>query len=434
MDVVVISREIIKPSSPTPAHLRSYKLGLLDQYQPPIYVRILLFYSANGVVDRHKNAKTTNLLKKSLSETLTVFYPVGGRFNDDQSIDCINDGVEYLEARVTGRIEVVLACPKAEDLNQLLPPYVRPLGFDGISSIQVNIFDCGGMAIGMSVPHIIADASSLSTFLNHWAAIARGANEKVSPKRLGFASLFPPRDVPWVVKYDAYKEGNPTIPRFVSKRFVFDALKISALKAKYSEKSYVECPTRVEAVGALVLRCMMKAASGLTKSKIINTIINFRRRTNPPQPQNSFGNLVFGIILPPWTTGSEPELHCLVRQLQEKIRKIDSDYTKQQLADKGLLLCHYLNQVSEMYSEKYTNVYTFSSWCRFPFYKADFGWGQPIWASPVNLTMKNSLTLMDTKNGDGIEAWVTLDEEDMARLECEQELLAFACANAIVYE
>ena len=38
----------------------------------------------------------------------------------------------------------------------------------------------------------------------------------------------------------------------------------------------------------------------------------------------------------------------------------------------------------------------------------------------------NLVILADTRLGDGIEAWLTLDEQDMARLECNPELLTFA--------
>lgn len=38
----------------------------------------------------------------------------------------------------------------------------------------------------------------------------------------------------------------------------------------------------------------------------------------------------------------------------------------------------------------------------------------------------NLIILVDTRLGDGIEAWVTLDEEDMTHLEANTELLTCA--------
>ncbi|KAI3936678.1 hypothetical protein MKX01_034107 [Papaver californicum] len=44
MKVEVVSREIIKPSYPTPHHLKSFKLSLLDQLSPPFHVPFIFYY------------------------------------------------------------------------------------------------------------------------------------------------------------------------------------------------------------------------------------------------------------------------------------------------------------------------------------------------------------------------------------------------------
>ncbi|KAI5332613.1 hypothetical protein L3X38_022742 [Prunus dulcis] len=41
--------------------------------------------------------------------------------------------------------------------------------------VQVNLFECGGLTIGVSISHKVADASTLSTFIKSWAAIALGS-------------------------------------------------------------------------------------------------------------------------------------------------------------------------------------------------------------------------------------------------------------------
>lgn len=57
-------------------------------------------------------------------------------------------------------------------------------------------------------------------------------------------------------------------------------------------------------------------------------------------------------------------------------------------------------------------VSMFSSWCKFPFYEPDFGWGKPVWVGVTNFPMKNTVVLIDDKSGEGMEAWVNLDEND----------------------
>ncbi|KAM5565285.1 hypothetical protein ABKV19_019355 [Rosa sericea] len=104
MVVKIISKECIKPSSPTPQHLKTHKLSLLDQFIPSIYVPMILFYPIHPNPTASANSANTSqrskLLKQSLSETLTSFYPLAGRIRDNLSIDCNDEGASYTEAEV----------------------------------------------------------------------------------------------------------------------------------------------------------------------------------------------------------------------------------------------------------------------------------------------------------------------------------------------
>ncbi|KAF5194076.1 Hxxxd-type acyl-transferase family protein [Thalictrum thalictroides] len=73
-----------------------------------------------------------------------------------------------------------------------------------------------------------------------------------------------------------------------------------------------------------------------------------------------------------------------------------------------------------------------SSFHLIPFYDADFGGGKPVWigsVGSVNLVLPNAIMLMDTRDGNGIEAWVGLTEEDMPRFECDPELITYTSSN-----
>ena len=48
-----------------------------------------------------------------------------------------------------------------------------------------------------------------------------------------------------------------------------------------------------------------------------------------------------------------------------------------------------------------------------------FGWGNPVWIGWVSLPFKNVVIFIDTNSGHGIEAWVHLNEKDMAKFESE---------------
>ena len=80
------------------------------------------------------------------------------------------------------------------------------------------------------------------------------------------------------------------------------------------------------------------------------------------------------------------------------------------------------------------DYYNCTSWCNFELYGADFGWGKPTWLSPVfTIKQKNVACLIDTRDGDGIEAWISLSPEDMALFESNKELLEFSAANPSVF-
>lgn len=92
-------------------------------------------------------------------------------------------------------------------------------------------------------------------------------------------------------------------------------------------------------------------------------------------------------------------------------------------------MCATLRGIGKLGSQDEADYFGFSSWCKFGFYEADFGWGKPIWVSSIGSSgtvLMNLIILVETRLGDGIEAWVTLDEPDMARLESNPELLTFA--------
>ena len=78
----VITREIIKPASPTPSHLQIYPLSFIDHLCPANYIPLIYFYP-NQSFEPDNNGGTstifklceerTKMLKKSLSEVLSMY-------------------------------------------------------------------------------------------------------------------------------------------------------------------------------------------------------------------------------------------------------------------------------------------------------------------------------------------------------------------------
>ncbi|KAF7135806.1 hypothetical protein RHSIM_Rhsim08G0186200 [Rhododendron simsii] len=176
-----ISKESIKPSSKTPDHLRTFQLSMLDQFIPPsIYSPLILYYSHDESTSNVKQAEISSLLKRSLSDALSLYYPLAGRMTSESSVDCNDQGVDFLEARVDARLSEILKSPQVEVLTQFVPSTSEESG-GFLLGIQLNYFHCGGIAIGITICHRIADACTLTMFVKAWTATARGDTNMVAP-------------------------------------------------------------------------------------------------------------------------------------------------------------------------------------------------------------------------------------------------------------
>ncbi|CAE6194649.1 unnamed protein product [Arabidopsis arenosa] len=324
MKVETIGKEIIKPSSPTPNNLRTLQLSIYDHILPPVYTVAFLFYTKNDLISREH---TSHKLKTSLSETLTKFYPLSGRING-VTIDCNDEGAIFVDARVN---------------------------------------NC--MAIGICISHKIADATSISTFIQSWAAMARGeAGDEVAGPEFAAANFYPPANEAFKFPVDELAEA-------------------------------VDRPTRVESVTALLWKGFVAAASSTTTTcdlKVLIQPVNLRSKIPSLLSQSLVGNVMFSSVV--LSVGQQGEV-----------------------------------KIEEAMSYETHEPYTVSSWCKLPLYEASFGWGSSVWVTGnIAPAFGNLAMLVDSKDKKGIEAFVTLPEENMLSFEQNPELLAFASLNPSV--
>ena len=139
---------------------------------------------------------------------------------------------------------------------------------------------------------------------------------------------------------------------------------------------------------------------------------NLRPRLDPPLSEDYFGNMsvptTASVI--PWD--SEVGFYGFIDPVRDAMSQLNMKENMEKFI-KGEVVCM-----------------TFTSLCRFPIYEADFGWGEPIWVGLAKLLYRNVVTFLDTKSRNGIEVWINLEEEDMAKFEVDKELLAYVSPKA----
>ncbi|XP_058228394.1 stemmadenine O-acetyltransferase-like [Rhododendron vialii] len=429
--VEIISKESIKPSSKTPDRLRTFRLSLLDQCSAPfMYFPLLLYYSHDKRTSNVKQAEISLLLKRSLSDALALYYPFAGRMKGESSVDCDDQGVDCLEARVDIRLSEVIESPEVQVINQFVPSTSEES--DGVLlGIQLNFFTCGGMAIGISINHKIADVCTLSMFVKAWAAAARGDTNLVAPSFVA-SSLFPPKEqsgqemILGSVEHWAdaslfppkEQSGQEMILGSVeqwadARRFCFSSSKIAALRAEVGDNTAFQ-PTRVKLVTAAIWKwAMTREGRDRSRLSVAGHGVNIRGRMDPPLSESTFGNVV--MRSPNVSGNSEMGLGELVSKTSEAIGRIDSEYLKELQGENGYdMVTRGVKEGVELVLDEEVDYFRFTSWCRFPFSESDFGWGKPVWVSTAGCPeVSNTAVLLDSMSDvGGIEAWITMDGID----------------------
>lgn len=441
MEIQILSQKIVKPSVPTPDNLRNLKISFIDHLAPSVSVPLIFYYSAN----EHKNfVKFCENLEKSLAEVLTIFYPFAGRFIEDDLLVCCNDeGVKYVEAKVDlclediieGRVELELLdllVPNDDEADHLNSS-TRPLVF-----IQVNTFKCGGVAIAVRGTHKIADAVTGMAFINAWANASRAGVHEVTPPSFVLHSKIPVRPSSGIFKLVPRVDPNS---KLVTRRYVFGKNAISLLKLKAkapvgNDNSGVNanqfCVSKVEVVSAIIWKALISIARekyGHLIPSVMVQNLNLRGRTSPPMPDNTCGNF-YSVATARFTPDeSKIDLHFLVALIRDAIRRTIDIYSES-LVDSDEFFCTVTSKFNEARDDmqrpvEESHFVWCSSWCKIPFYEADFGWGKPSWISNA-CRMAEMVTLQDTKSGEGVEAWVTLKGEDMSKFQQDVDILAFS--------
>ncbi|KAD3066328.1 hypothetical protein E3N88_34207 [Mikania micrantha] len=350
--------------------------GFIDEIAPDVNVGVVLFFSTN-------TDQTTNFiarLEKSLEKTLARFYPLAGRYVDKTAtIDCNDHGAEFIHAKVNIKLQDFLVYEaNVKFIDDFMSSKIGVVlqQSDPLLVVQVTTFECGGVAIGVKATHKIVDASTLSTLINEWAVTNRQKNDNDTEfPRSSFISslLFPPRGL---CPMSVPPMNNYELNKYTRKKLSFSESVISNLKAKGS---------KVQLISAIIWKAFMG----------VDIAIHNTQRESM----------------------TDETIEELTDCLSDSVRKCITNFSK---------VHHDCEEGQTMVSNSLLNLINIrestcavivTSWCKFPFYQVDFGFGKPIWAAPGTIPVNHSAYLMDDVQGNGVEAYVFLQVKDIPLFE-----------------
>ncbi|CAL5206362.1 unnamed protein product [Lathyrus oleraceus] len=172
----VVSTKAIEPGKYLP-------LSVLDRFMEKNHIRMVYYYQTSEELEL---GKLTKKLRETLSEMLTHFPIVTGRLiRDDMGhwkIKCNDAGVRMVEAKAKGGVEEWLRSVDREKELKLVyweDMHQKPYYWSTFY-VQLTEFEEGGIAIGLSCTHLLADSICATNFMKAWADISLD-NKMISP-------------------------------------------------------------------------------------------------------------------------------------------------------------------------------------------------------------------------------------------------------------
>ncbi|CAK7340947.1 unnamed protein product [Dovyalis caffra] len=272
-------------------------------------LHLVLYYKKNpfGIFD-------VDPLRVSLSEVLCLYPQITGRLTRRESgnweVKCNDAGVRVLRAKVEASIDEWLRSADGSEEKDLTfweempedPSTWAPF------RIQVNEFEGGGVAFGLSCTHMNADPTSITLLFKSWIESHR--QEPIEHPPFFNSTIFHHQQVPNTstnsTNYYATKANAKTpAVKMVTSTFKFSN---SAIK-KCLNKVHDQCPkaTPFDLLAALFwTRVMHLKAPKHDNKHSLSICLDFRRLVQPPIPLGYFGNaLQFSLL-----TLNEEEMNC----------------------------------------------------------------------------------------------------------------------------
>ncbi|KAI3686805.1 hypothetical protein L1987_80494 [Smallanthus sonchifolius] len=433
---------------------------LSQETKQPIYFTpfelpfLNLNYSQKGLLFAKPNNQDFSItaflddLRRSLSATLTHFFPLAARFATRKQenppsyviyIDPQNSpGAKFVHATVDLTVSDIVI--KSGDVPSVVHSFFDlndAICHDGhtlpLLSIQVTELT-DGIFIGGSVNHLLADGTSFWHFMSAWSEIFTSKDHE----NHHFISR-PPIFKRWVLEgsdpitslpfthHDQFIERSEK-PQVKERFFHFSSATVSKLKAKANNECNTQRISSLQAVSALLWRCVTRVRHQAPNSETVcKLVVSNRGRLNPPLSDDYFGNPIDTVR--GTTTVEDLMAHGLgwaALKIHEAIANHNDEVVKKWVES------WYRNPVVyKMNGLFHPNITHIGSSPRFDMYGCEFGLGKAVAArSGIMNKADGKMTMYPGREGGGsMDVEVCLLPEFMMDLESDEEFISALKSN-----
>lgn len=405
----------MKPAEPT---FQGYlPLSVWDQIGCVTHIPAIYFYRPGQHWLKSPDS-IINRLESSLSKLLVHFYPVAGRLRCLEGgrleVDCNAAGVQLAEAESDATLSDLgdfSASQKFSHLFPLVDYEVTPFEEHPLLYVQLTKFQCGGIALSLTMSHAVADGQSAVHFISEWARIARGEALVITPVfdrkvfEAGRDYSLPPRSksLTPLFQHDQYFQLLPVLigessneseseRKMPTSTAVLKLTKhqVETLKRKANnggEISRMQFPyTRYEVIAAHTWRSACKARNLVKEQPTsLGLCVDTRKRMQPGLPKGYFGNAIVDVI----ASGHSGELvsqplSYAASKIREAVLQVTNEYVHS--AIEFMENQKDISRFQDIYALKrgegvfYGNPNLVAvSWLTLPLYDLDFGWGKEVY-------------------------------------------------------
>lgn len=389
----------VMPAGPIPVSPGDtlYLSNLDDMIGSRVLTPTVYFYKSNAHNSTHPPVMKT--LHDALARVLVPYYPFSGRLREVENGKLeVFFGPDQWVLMIEAHSDTALA--NLGDLtvpNPSWAPLVYKFPNEGPFNVidtplliaQVTFFSCGGFSLGLRTCHCLCDGLGAMQFLAAWSSTAKAGVSVTNPNPCWEREIFRPREPP-LVEY----------PHFEFMRIEdMSSLSTTLWNNKMVQKCYRisrECQTHLknlarsdkgsafttfDAMAAHVWRSWVKSldVKPLDSNLRLTFSVNARQKVkNPNLIDGFYGNVVCLACAMSTAKLVEGCLSDVTKLVHGARIGISEEYLRSTI--------DYL-EVERPRRMEFDGKLSITQWTRFSIYEsADFGWGKPVYAGPIDLT------------------------------------------------